>query len=125
MTSVEFDGDKFFAALESERSLRGKSWKKVADEDKISASTLTRISQGRRPDVESFGALCFWAGVDGNEFFVTDEIKVFAEPMTKISTYLRADPNLSPGGATAMEAIIRAAYDGLKKGKIGGPETGV
>ncbi len=124
MNSVEFDVEKFFAALDSQRELKKKSWKKVADEAKVSASTLTRISQGRRPDVDSFGALCLWAGIDGNDYFVSDRARVDAEPLTKISTYLRADPNLSPDGASALEAIIRAAYEGLKsKGeKIGTSE---
>lgn len=114
VTAAEFDVVKFFAALDSARELKKLSWKKVADEAKVSASTLTRISQGRRPDIDSFGALCGWAGLQGNDFFSGAETPVEAEPLTKLSTYLRADPNLSPDGAKALEAIIRAAYDGLK-----------
>lgn len=118
LTAPEFDVVKFFAALDSARESRKLSWKKVADEAKVSASTLTRISQGRRPDVDSFGALCGWAGLQGNDFFASIETPLETEPLTKISTYLRADPNLSAEGAKALEAIIRVAYDGLKGNTI-------
>ncbi len=114
MASEEFDVTKFFAALDNEREMRKKSWKKVADEANVSASTLTRISQGRRPDIDSYGALCRWAGFSGESFFRSQTKKAEAEPLTQLSTYLRADPNLSPSGASALEAIIRAAYEGLK-----------
>ena len=119
MTAPEFDVARFFAALDSARNIRKKSWKKVADESKVSASTLTRISQGKRPDIDSFGALCAWAGLQGNDFFKGVSRPVEAEPLTKLSTYLRADPNLSPTGAAALEAIVRAAYDGLANQKAG------
>ena len=41
---ARFDGDAFYAALDEERQARQCTWKRVAEESGISASTLTRIS---------------------------------------------------------------------------------
>ena len=51
-----FDADGFYAALDAERRSRRYTWKRVADESRVSASTLTRMAQGRRPDVDSLAA---------------------------------------------------------------------
>lgn len=37
--------------------------------------------------------------------------------MAQISTLLRADPNLDADGAATVEAIVRAAYEKLKKAR--------
>ena len=115
VSSAHFDGDAFQAALDSERQSRKLTWKKVADDAKISASTLTRLSQGRRPDVDSLAALCRWAGLNADDFFRSEGELRESQPLTQLTTYLRADPNLSPEGATALEAILRAAYERLRK----------
>ena len=54
---ARFDGDAFYAALDGERLARQCTWKRVAEESGISASTLTRDSQGKRPDVDGLAAL--------------------------------------------------------------------
>ena len=52
---ARFDGDAFYAALDGERQARQFTWRRVAEESGVSASTLTRISQGKRPDVVEVG----------------------------------------------------------------------
>ena len=112
---AHFDGDAFQAALDSERQSRKLTWKKVADEAGVSASTLTRMAQGRRPDVDGLAALCRWSGINADDFFRGESERREVEAMTQLTTYLRADPNLSPEGAAALEAILRAAYERLRK----------
>ena len=63
-----FDADAFRSALDGVRRSRSLSWKRVASESRLSASTLTRVSQGRRPDVDTFAALVTWAGLDSDQF---------------------------------------------------------
>jgi transcriptional regulator with XRE-family HTH domain len=109
-----FDAAAFFAALDAQRQGRGLTWKQVADESQISASTLTRMGQGRRPDVDSLAALSQWAGLDAGDF-VRGEKRGTAEPLAMISTYLRSDPNLTPEGAEALEAVIQATYERLRQ----------
>ena len=119
MPEVKFDGEAFFAALDAQRQAQRLTWKKVAEKAGVSASTLTRMSQGRRPDVDSLAALSVWAGLDTDEFMrsASDGTeRGHAEPLARISTHLRADPNLSRESAAALEAIIETAYARMRKG---------
>ena len=47
-----FDVTALHAAMDSERRSRRLTWKDVAAQSGVSASTLTRLSQGRQPDVK-------------------------------------------------------------------------
>lgn len=116
MTTGKFDGDGFFVALDAERQSRRLTWKKVAEQARVPASTLTRISQGRRPDVDTLAALCQWSGLHADKFMRSDNSKVAeASPLAKISVHLRADKNLSKEGVKALEAILATAYEQLRK----------
>jgi transcriptional regulator with XRE-family HTH domain len=109
-----FDNEGFFAALDAERTGRGLHWKAVASEAGVSASTLTRIGQGRRPDVDSFAALVSWAGLDPESFFrANDSSKSSA--LGGISLLLRRDPNLSQDAAAALDELVKATYQRLRQ----------
>lgn len=110
-----FDGDAFYRALENTVIARGKNWKHVAMETGISASTLTRMAQGRRPDAASLAALSAWAGLNPSDFVDAPYKVAQPEPMAQISTLLRCDPRLNSDAAEAVEAIVRAAYERLIK----------
>jgi transcriptional regulator with XRE-family HTH domain len=111
-----FAGDAFFAALDAEREARRLSWKKLADAAGVSPSTLTRIGQGKRPDVDTFAKLCRWAGFDADAFFVAAEpAKAQPETLAMVSTYLRSDPNLSPEASQALDELVKATYRRLRK----------
>lgn len=110
-----FDGDGFYRALENTVKARSKNWKQVAAETGVSASTLARMAQGRRPDAGSLAALAAWAGLNPSDFVFASYKAKDPEPMARISTLLRMDPNLDAEGAEAVEAILRAAYERLRK----------
>lgn len=120
MTDVSqayFDAEAFYAALDSQRKSKGITWKKLADEAKVSASTLTRMAQEKRPDVDSMAKLASWSGLNVDDFVVrTKKAPVHVDPLTSITTYLGADPNLTEENAAALEAVIKAAY-GILRGK--------
>src|SRR5450432_3149892 len=63
-----FDSDRFFDALEAVRLARKKNWKQVAHEAGISPSTLTRMAQGKRPDIDSLAALAAWSDLNVDTF---------------------------------------------------------
>lgn len=112
-----FDAEAFYAALNVTREQRGLRWKDVAEQSGIAASTLTRMAQGKRPDVDSLAALAAWSGLDAGDFVRTDDSEQDgAEPLAMISTYLWGDRNLSPASAKALDDIIKVAYDRLRKG---------
>jgi transcriptional regulator with XRE-family HTH domain len=118
MSNSRFDAEAFYAALDSEREARHKTWKQVAKEAKVSASTLTRMGQGKRPDIDSLTALTAWCGLDVDQFVRERAAdKDSPEPLTRITALLRADKNLTSEGAETLEAILKSAYSHLKRQK--------
>lgn len=109
-----FDTVSFQQALDAERQARRMNWKQVAAESGVSASTLTRMAQGKRPDVDGLAALTAWSGLSADDFVLSGDRKAEAEPLAKISTYLRSDKNLSPEAATALDELIKATYERLR-----------
>jgi transcriptional regulator with XRE-family HTH domain len=109
-----FDAEAFFDALDAERQALDMTWKDVAAEAGVSASTLTRMGQGRRPDVDSLASLTAWAGLDADKF-IKGRRKKEAEPLAMISTYLRSDPNLSEDSARLLESIVKTTYEQLRE----------
>lgn len=115
MTKAHFDAEGFYASLDSQRQSRRLNWKQVAQQAGIGASTLTRIAQGKRPDVDSLAALLAWSGLKAEQFVVSDErAAVRPDPLAQITACLRADPRLKPDAAAAIEAVLKAAYEKLR-----------
>jgi transcriptional regulator with XRE-family HTH domain len=114
MAKARFDEQAFYAALDSQRQSQRLNWKQVAQAAGVSASTLTRIAQGKRPDVDSLAALLAWSGLKADEFVVADERAPRADPLAQVTAYLRADPHLKPEAAAALEAVLKAAYEKLR-----------
>ena len=109
-----FDNKGFYEALGATRQAKNISWKQVAAESGVSASTLTRMAQGKRPDVDGLAALLSWSGLKADDFVRSDSQQNEPEPLAMISTYLRADKNLTPEGAAALDEVVRATYERLR-----------
>jgi transcriptional regulator with XRE-family HTH domain len=109
-----FDQAGFFSALDAVRESRGITWKQVADSAGVSQSTLSRMSQGRRPDVDSFVALLRWSSLEAEDFSLSENPEGAAEPLAEISILLRRDPNLSPEAASALDELVKATYQRLR-----------
>lgn len=109
-----FDAEAFYDALDGERMARRLNWKQIASATGVSASTLTRMAQGRRPDVDSLAALAAWSGLTADDFVRSQEIRREPEPLAKISSYLRSDKNLSKEAAVALDELIKATYERLR-----------
>ena len=120
-TRGRFDAAGFFSALDAERRSLSLNWKQVASEAKVSASTLTRMGQGRRPDVDSLAALAVWSGIDPAAFIQRERADKVPGPLAMISTYLRSDPHLADADARALMDIIEVTYERFRKPD--GPET--
>ena len=68
---VGFNTAAFAATLDTARTQRGMSWRKVAAEVGLAGTTLTRIYQGHAPDATSLVRLMAWLGVSDISGFVT------------------------------------------------------
>ena len=114
----QFDVSALHAALDSERVARRITWKDVSAASGVSASTLTRLSQGKRPDVDSLAALTGWLGMPADRFMGRRSAAFGgASPLTQISSILRDDPDLNEDAAAALDEMIKATYARLRSTK--------
>ena len=120
MASPTVDVAALFAALDAKRQAEKLSWRGLAKELDITPSTFTRMGDGRRPDVDTFAALLRWLGMPVEAFMdpSTDTGALEPEPVAMIGTYLRMDRNLTPEAATALENLIRVAYERLRSNPV-------
>jgi transcriptional regulator with XRE-family HTH domain len=109
-----FDTGAFYDALDAARQAQQLNWKQVSAASGVSASTLTRIAQGKRPDVDGLAALAAWSGLNADDYVRSEDARPEAEPLAKITTYLRSDKNLSHEAATALDQLIKATYERLR-----------
>lgn len=119
MATGKFDGEAFFAALDAQRAAKRLTWKKVAEQARVPASTLTRMSQGKRPDIDSLASLCGWSGLKAENFYRSASgINNKPEPLAEMATLFRGDHRLTKEGAQALETLLRAAYDKFRIDEI-------
>ena len=119
---ARFDVTALHAALDSERRAHRLVWKDVAIQSGVSASTLTRLSHGRQPDVNSLAALTSWLRMSADHFIKAKPTDRFgtASPLAQISTIIHNDPNLNTDASVALEELIKATYARLRTDKGNG-----
>lgn len=113
MPIIEFDAAGFYQALDATRVARRLNWKQVAEKSGVSASTLTRLAQGKRPDVDSMAALIGWSGLSADEFVGGQREQ--PEALSQITRLLNADSRLSLESRDAMIGMVTAAYQRMAK----------
>ena len=109
-----FDSGGFYTALDRTRQARNLNWKQVAAQSGVSASTLTRMANGKRPDVDGLAALASWAKLSTDDFVRSKTYQGSPEPLAMISTYLMSDKNLSAESAAALDEVVKATYERLR-----------
>lgn len=114
MPKAEFAAPGFYRALDAARAARQLNWKEVAFQSGVSASTLTRLAQGKRPDVDSLAALVNWSGLSADEFVGGDR-GTRPEALAQITALLSGDDRLNDEGKDAMIGMITAAYERLSR----------
>jgi transcriptional regulator with XRE-family HTH domain len=118
MTKI-LDTRHLAALIKTKRGNRG--LREIAQEiGDVSPSTLSRIENGKVPDMDTFLRICDWLQVSSEVFIKeTDE-----QGQTKMSTvdhiegYLRADRELDPETAVALAKLMKAAYKAATEGKL-------
>lgn len=105
-----FDPIRFHRLLDDVRIERGISWSEIARLTGVSASTLTRVGQGRMPDADNLSALVAWAGLDANAVLgVTPHQE--DDPITAVRIALRHDPLLDAEQIDAIVTTVRTLRD--------------
>lgn len=110
---ANFDSEAFFSALNVVRAERSLTWKEVAAQADVNASTLTRIGQGKKPDVNGLAALLTWSGLKA-EMFMPASANNDVEPLAQISSIIRRDKRLSKNQARLLEEIVTNTYRSLR-----------
>ena len=108
-----FQNEAFCAALNAHRLSLRLTWKQVAEISGVGASTLTRMMQGKRPDVDGLAALLKWTGLKAENFYNTKEV-ARPETLAEMTALLRADPNLNDASKQALEGVLFATYERLR-----------
>lgn len=70
MTRKALNVQALYEALDLIRSHTGKSWRELASETGISASTFSRMATGNRPDVDALVTMLAWLRVPVERFVV-------------------------------------------------------
>ncbi|MBI1183587.1 helix-turn-helix domain-containing protein [bacterium] len=104
MNSIDID--KLAEMIRQKRNNRNLR-ETAAEIGDISISTLSRVEQGRVPDINTFFTLCTWLRVNPNDF---SNMKVGDSPKEQILYHLRADNTLPPNVNEALVAMIELAY---------------
>src|SRR6476646_4738561 len=107
-----FNAEAFFNAIGSVVEARKIPWTQVSRETGVTTSTLSQMTVGRRPDAASLAVLSAWAGLNPAHF-VRSLQRGTPDTLGSISDVLRADPSLQLQAASALETIVRVAYDAL------------
>lgn len=112
----EFDFAGYYRALDGVRVSRGMNWKQVSEATEVGQSTLARMSKGKRPDADALAALSAWAGLNPAEFVPSvGQASEHRDTLADIYCCLRRDPNLSPEAAEALDEMIKATYERLRR----------
>ena len=110
------DTQRLASLVRSKRASRGlrETAKEIGN---VSPSTISRVENGKTPDMDTFLALCDWLGVPPAELIKnTEDEEALATPEA-ISIQLRADKNLDPAIANALASLVKAAYKDLSQNK--------
>lgn len=109
--SSQVDMDLFVAYLKARRGRMGLR-EAVLDIGDISPATLSRIENGRIPDMDVFLRLCDWIGLPAETFLKRESDTTNAPNTTEvIEAHLRADRNLDSETAEAIAKMVKAAYN--------------
>ena len=112
-TTVDVRG--LHAALDAARKSAGWSWRQLARELDLSPSTMSRLANGHKPDLDAFAVMVSWLRVDPQKFMVSedDRLRREAEPepdlMAELAPLLRARKDLKSRDVDYLEELIGSA----------------
>lgn len=116
---LEVDVRSLHTALDRSREARGMSWRQLAKDLGVSASTISRMANGLKPDVTAFAAMTTWLNMKAEDFYVTSADRSRAdEPdlVAQLVPLLRARKDLTKDDVQYLEEVIGAAARRFRAG---------
>lgn len=114
---TEFDQSAFYAAIDAKRQERGLTWKQMAAESGVGASTLTRMRQGKGPDAKGLASLVAWSGLNLDSFVRSDKKprQRESDTLALVTAHFHSDPHLTADGAETLSRLVALTYQQIKK----------
>lgn len=104
------DVKSLHAALDHSREEKGLSWRQLAKELDVSASTLSRMTNGLKPDVSAFAAMTTWLRMPAESFYrVSAPSGEEPELVAQLAPLLRARKDLGEKDIEYLEELIGGA----------------
>lgn len=111
--AVELDTVRLAQMVKSKRGNKG--LREVAEEmGSVSASTLSRVEQGKLPDIDTFFRICKWLDVPSDSFSTVSVQKSKTGARNELIAKLREDRFLDPQVSSSLISMIKLAYDAKK-----------
>jgi transcriptional regulator with XRE-family HTH domain len=109
---AKISADRLYTALNAARLGRGISWRALAKDIGVSASLLSRISNGQKPDADGFATIVRWLGLPAEQF-IDDENEMPATPdvLVQLAPLLRAQKDLDENDVKYLEQVIAATLE--------------
>lgn len=128
MVRTSIDVAALYAAMDAARVGRRLSWRQVAAELELSPSTLSRLANGQKPDVNAFAAMVSWLNLPAERFIADPDAREHAEPdlVAELAPLLRARRDLRKEDVEHLEQIIASAVRRFRADRGGwtGPAEG-
>lgn len=77
----------------------------------VSFATLSRIEQGKVPDVDTFIKICKWLGVTTDTFIVGNSKNKTVSTKDQVVAHLRAERELSKDTVNMLIKMVDLAYN--------------
>ncbi len=114
VANASIDVIALHGALDAAREARELSWRQLAKLLDVSPSTMSRLANGKNPDVDAFAAMVRWLDVPAEKFMIdaAELERRTAEPpdlVAELAPLLRARPDLQPEDVEHLEVLIGSA----------------
>jgi transcriptional regulator with XRE-family HTH domain len=108
---LSVDVRSLYAALDAARQQKELSWRQLAKEIGVSASTISRMANGLKPDVTAFAAMTTWLRMPAEDFYVGAKGSSTEEPdlVAQLVPLLRARKDLNASDVAYLEEVVGAA----------------
>lgn len=109
---LRVDVRSLHAALDRARESRGLSWRQLAKEIGVSASTISRMANNLKPDVTAFAAMTTWLNMAAEDFYIGRTARSENDEPDLVATLaplLRARKDLTDKDVEYLEEVIGAA----------------
>ena len=119
MGRTSIDVTALYAALDAARASKHLSWRQLAREMELSPSTMSRLGNGLKPDVNAFAAMVRWLNLPAETFMVDPDRRDEArrdepELVAVLAPLLRARRDLTEEDVAHLEQLIASAVRRFK-----------